>query len=107
MVDGRAGGRIGGPPTTGLILRITPRHEALRGFFDFPGIFEQPGDVCQGICPGKLAGVDQAHEQVPYIGAPLRFIEHRVFPIDNCILQCPFTYIMPTAGLCRVVGPEV
>jgi hypothetical protein len=30
-----------------------------------PGVFQQLGQVVQGIDTDKLAGVDQAHEQVP------------------------------------------
>lgn len=35
---------------------------------EFPALLDDPGEVMKGIDPGHLAGMDQAHEQIPRIG---------------------------------------
>jgi hypothetical protein len=36
-----------------------------------------------------------------------RLVEQRILTMQHRALQCPFTEVMPTAGLCRVDGSRV
>ena len=59
-------------------------------------------EVVEGICPAELAGVDQAHEQIPSFGAVQRAIEQSILAVQHSAFERAFTDVMPTAGLCRV-----
>jgi hypothetical protein len=42
----------------------------------------QLGEVVEGIGTGEFAGVDQAHEQIAYLGAVQRAIEQSIFTMQ-------------------------
>ncbi len=42
-----------------------PGHPGLRGLGDLIGVVLRLGEVVEGIGTAELAGVDQAHEEIP------------------------------------------
>ena len=43
----------------------------------------QLGEVVEGIGLAELAGVDEAHEDVPDVGAVERLVEQGVLPVED------------------------
>ena len=52
------------------------------------------GEVVEGIDAVQFAGVDQAHKQISHTGAVVGFIKIRIFPMENCFLECSFTDVV-------------
>ena len=66
------------------------------------GIFLECDEVTEGIGPGELAGVNEAHEEIADVGAMLGAKEETVCAVEDGPLERPLADMMPTAGLCRV-----
>jgi hypothetical protein len=73
---------------------VVPGQISVRGLLQISAVLQQPGQVIEGIDSGQLTGMDQAHEQVPDLSAPLGFIEQGVFAIQNSVLQDPLTEVV-------------
>jgi hypothetical protein len=58
---------------------IFPGQKVVGRLLDLLGVFEQPGQIGQRVDPGKLAGVDQAHEQIAHLSAALGLVKQGVF----------------------------
>ena len=52
------------------------------------------GQVIERIGPAEFAGVDQAHEDVPDVGAMARLVKQGVLAMENRLLQGPLTDIV-------------
>jgi hypothetical protein len=50
--------------------------------------------VIEGISPGQLGGVDQAHAEVPHVGPPLGCVKQGVLAIQDSVLQEPLADII-------------
>src|SRR3974390_321996 len=74
----------------GELVAIVPRHPLLRTSSHRLAVFLQCGQVVEGIGITELAGVDEAHEQVPNMGTVLSFVEERVLAVENSLLQGTF-----------------
>ena len=70
---------------------VIPRHPLPRILGQFGGMLLQLGQVVERIPARQFRGVDQAHEQVGYLGATLGFEEERVLSIENSFLEGSFT----------------
>ena len=75
-------------------LAVIPRHPRRRVGGQLRGMPLQLGEVVEGIGAGEFAGVDQAHEQVPDLGALQRAIEQRIFAMQDGRLQRPFADVV-------------
>jgi hypothetical protein len=67
-------------------------------------VLQERGEIVERVRSRKFGGVDQGHEDVADEGTVLGLVEEGVLPVQDCLLQCPFTDVMPTPGLCRVSG---
>lgn len=45
------------------------------------------GEVVERIGPAEFARVEQAHEDIPHVGAVVRLVEQRVPPMPDRLLQ--------------------
>jgi hypothetical protein len=52
------------------------------------------GQVIERIGPAEFAGVDQAHEHIPDVGAMASLVEQRILAMENRLLQGPLTDII-------------
>ena len=66
----------------------------LRTAGQFFAVLLQFGQILKGIGLTKLAGVNQAHEQVSNMGTVLGFVEERVLAVQNRFLQGSFANII-------------
>ena len=84
-------------------LCISPGEIISRRPFQFPGIFEQPGEIVQRVYPGQLAGMDQAHEQIPHLGPTMGFVEQGVFPVQDGKFENLFAQVVVQRAAGRLV----
>ena len=77
-----------------LCRLVMPGQIGFRGFLQIKGVFQKPLDVFQGIDPFQLAGVDQAHEQIPHVGTVLGLIKQGIFPVKDCMLERSLTNVV-------------
>jgi hypothetical protein len=104
--------RIDFPEARALIL-IVDKVQRVGAIYeaggDAEGVAERtkvPVVAARGIDIVELAGVDQAHEQVPQPSAVLGFVAQRVFPVEDRHLQGPLAdiVIQGRAGLAQEQG---
>ena len=46
-------------------------------------VFQQPGQIVEGIDAGQLTGMDQAHKQIAHVGPAAGAVKQRVFAMDD------------------------
>ena len=63
------------------------------------------GSDNQTDCVGEFASVDQAHEQVPDLGAILVFVEQSVLAVKNDFFERPLTNVV-VQGCCRLAQEQ-
>ena len=63
--------------------------------------------ILKSVYAGKIAGIDNAHEQISDVRAVQSLEKQRVFAVQDSFFQHYFANFMPTSELCRVVesGP--
>ena len=61
--------------------------------------------VVEGVGAAQLAGVDQAHEQIPNLGAVQGAIVQGVLAMKNRSLQSPFYYVVVCALSRHIILP--
>jgi hypothetical protein len=69
------------------------------GLVDAEGV-----EVIEGIAPVELAGVDEAHQEVADLGAPLGFAGKGVLAVEDSHLQRALANVMPRPAPCRVAA---
>jgi hypothetical protein len=57
-------------------------------------VLEQLGQVIEGVYAVQFTGVDQAHEQIPHVGAMLRLVEVRILAVKNRLFQRLFADVI-------------
>ena len=54
----------------------------------------ESSEVIEGIDFAQVAGVDQAHKQIPGLGAMFGFVEQSVLPVEYRFFQSPFADVV-------------
>jgi hypothetical protein len=62
--------------------------------YNVGGVALELGEVVERTDPIELAGVDQAHLEVADGGPVLRFIEERIFTVEDRFFQRPFAEVV-------------
>ena len=88
-----------GSPQRGVVV---PGHPLRRIPRQFAGVPLQLGEIVEWVGVTELAGMDQTHVQIAYLGAVQRLVKQRVLAMQNRFLERSLTQIMPIARLCRV-----
>jgi hypothetical protein len=98
-----SGGRVqaAGEPREGLT--VVPRHPVGGILGDLPVVTLQRYYVRERVDTAELCGVNQAHKGIADVSAVQCLVEQGVLSMEDGLLQGPFTDVMPTSGLCRVV----
>ena len=100
MSDGDLGGYRLGLWLPFLRVRgqmIIPGHVVL-GFLEQPGfVLLKHGQIEERIDLVKLAGVNEAHKEVPDVGSMFGLEEVGIFSMEDSFFQSLFTKRMPTA----------
>ena len=86
---------------------VVPGQPFLGMFEQHRGVFDKCSDVVKGIDLCQVTGMDQAHKQIPDVGAVLGFIKQRIFSMQNGFFQRLFTKVMPPVVLCRVYSHQL
>ena len=69
---------------------IIPGHPEFRIVEDFPGVFQDPGQIIKRIYLRKVAGLNDAHENITYMRSQVRFVKQRIFPVHDCAFETSF-----------------
>jgi hypothetical protein len=101
--NGASRRRLRGQCGVELLQRVAviPREPRCGAAGDRVGVALQGGKVVERIGTVQLARVDQTHEEVADLGPVRRFVEERVFPVQNRPFERSFDQRMPRPGLCR------
>lgn len=75
-------------------FEVIPREPPLGMSSNLAGIFLECDEVVEGIGPGELAGVNEAHEHVADVSAMLGAKVEAVFPVEDGPFERPFTDII-------------
>jgi hypothetical protein len=87
-------------------LPVIPGHPRRGILGQLLGVFLQFGEIVERVSASKLAGVDQAHEQVAYFGTVRGLIKQTILAMKSGFLQGPLhnVGIQRRAGLAQKEG---
>ena len=70
---------------------VVPGHPLRRTPRQFAGVLLQLGEIVEWVGVTELAGMDQTHVQIAYLGAVQRLVKQRVLAMQNRFLERPLT----------------
>ena len=72
------------------VLAVVAGHPLGRASYQLLSVTLQFCQVVERVSAAQLAGVNQAHEQVPHLRSVQGPVEQSVLPVQNDPFQCPF-----------------
>ena len=78
----------------GTWVFIIPGQPFFRMLGKIRSVFLKIGKVIKGINPSQIAGMDQAHKQIPNARTIFSFIEQGIFAMQDGFFQSPFANIV-------------
>ena len=88
--------------STSIWVVIIPGQPSFRVLGKISGMFLKYGKVIKWINPSQIAGMDQAHKQIPNARTIFSFIKQCIFPMQDGFFQSPFADIVYG---CRAMHP--